>query len=153
MEESIMKKALSLILAILVAFSMFAVVAAAEGETADDLSNTVKVTFVISEDPLVEEVVYLKRGEPLTQYTPENPVKQNTDTTRYTFKGWRSEADGQIYYKSTIPTPDESTYQITYTAVFSEEDISGRQSFWNLIESIFERINKIFEYFAIVFNW
>ncbi len=148
-----MKKALSLVLALLVAFSMFAVVVAAEGEAADDLSNTVKVTFVISEDPRVEEVVYVKRGEPLTQYTPENPVKQDTDTTRYTFKGWMSEADGQIYYKSTIPTPDEDTYQITYVAVFSEEDISTRQSFWNLVESIFERINMIFEYFAIIFNW
>ena len=148
-----MKKALSLILAILVAFSMFAVVAAAEGETGDDLSNTVKVTFVISEDPYVAEVVYLARGEMLTQYTPENPVKQDTDTTRYTFKGWKSSADEKIYYKSTIPTPDADTYQITYTAVFAEEDISGRQSFWNLIESIFERINKIFAYFAIIFNW
>ncbi len=148
-----MKKALSLVLAILVAFSMFAVVAAAADETTDDLTNTVKVTFVISEDPLVEEVVYLKRGEFLTQYTPENPVRQDTDTTRYTFKGWKSSIDGQIYYKSTIPTPDESTVAVTYTAVFAEEDISGRQSFWNLVESIFERINLIFKYFAIVFNW
>ena len=29
----------------------------------------------------------------------------------------------------------------------------GYQSFWNFIESIFERINMIFEYFAEIFNW
>ena len=143
-----MKKALSVVLAILVAFSMFAVVAAAETEA--DLSQAVKVTFVISEDPLVEEVVYLKAGEIITEYTPENPTKADTDTTRYTFKGWQSSEDGQLYYKSTIPNP---TADVTYTAVFSEEDISSRQSFWNLVESIFERINMIFEYFAIIFNW
>lgn len=145
-----MKKALSLVLAMLVAFSMFAVVAAAEGEATE---NTVKVTFIINEDPRVEEVVYLKKGEILTPYTPENPEKADTDTTRYTFKGWLSSEDGEIYYRSTIPTPAEGTTEVTYTAVFAEEDISGRQSFWNLVESIFERINMIFKYFAIVFNW
>lgn len=138
-----MKKALSVVLAILVAFSMFSVVAAA--------ADTAILTFVV--DGEVYEQIEVQAGVNPAPYTPANPVKQDTDTTRYTFKGWRSSADGQLYYKTSIPTPDESTVKVTYTAEFSEEDISGRQSFWNLVESIFERINMIFQYFAIIFNF
>ncbi|MBE6773346.1 MAG: hypothetical protein IJN68_06385 [Clostridia bacterium] len=145
-----MKKALSLVLALLVAFSMFAVVASAEGESTEPVKT---VTLVFRVDGEVYQTVEVQAGVPVTPYTPENPVKQNTDEIRYTFKGWRSTYDGQLYYKSTIPTPDGTEGKITFDAEFSEEDISERQSFWNLIESIFERINKIFQYFAIVFNW
>lgn len=141
-----MKKALSLALALLVAFSMFSVVAAAAGET-------VKVTFIISEDPFVAEVVEVQPGTVMTPYTPANPERADTETTRYTFKGWRSSLNGNLYFESSIPTPDGSVSEIVYTAEFSEKDISGNQSFWNFVESIFERINLIFEYFAAIFNW
>lgn len=144
-----MKKALSLALALLMTFSMFGVMAFAAEDTAP-----IHVIFVV--DGKTVKDIYVQDNTILTPYAPENPEKADTDTTRYTFKGWKSASDDNYYYQNTLPVATldgAETREIVYTAVFSEEDISGRQSLWNLIESIFERINLLFEYFATVFNW
>ncbi len=139
-------------MAVLVAFSAFGVMAFAQ----DLPEPPIKVEYVL-DDGTVVSVAYVNPGETLTPHTPENPVKQDTETTQYTFKGWRSSYDGNLYYQSTQPVAPElaegETLTITMTAEFSEKDISGNQSFWNFIESIFERLNLIFEYFATIFNW
>lgn len=165
-----MKKALALILSLLVAFSMFAVVAAAEGEADASAEKTYTVKFVYqtpSEDGedgdtgTVSTVKTVKVAPDVlipASVVPElvTEFKGYADDGKkykYTFKGWRSSADDQLYYAGTIKFPADAPAEITMTAEYSMEDISERQSFWNLIESIFERINLIFEYFARVFNW
>lgn len=147
-----MKKALALVLSLLVAFSMFSVMAFA----ADSEANPpIRVVFYVDNE--IVKDVYVHDGTILTPYAPANPTKADTDTTEYTFKGWQTEGDDNFYYQNTLPVAKlaegETTKEIVYTAVFAEEDISGRQSFWNLVESIFARINLIFEYFATIFNW
>ncbi|MBO5936706.1 MAG: hypothetical protein J6Q79_03715 [Clostridia bacterium] len=140
-----MKKTLALILAVLVAFSMFTVATFA----AEEDENLVTVNFVDS-DGKEFKTVKVAVGITLTSYVPENPVKDNTDTTKYTFKGWRSSVDGLLYAKNTIPNAD---FDVTYTAEYSEKDISGNQTLLQFFRSIFERINLIFEYFATIFNF
>ncbi len=154
-----MKKALAVLLSVLAIFSMCSVMAFAEGSTADPTPITVKF---MDGDFLIKEVS-VKEGDILTAYAPENPTKPDTDTTRYTFAGWQAydEAgaviDETLYQKSTLPAPylaeGQTTATIIYKAVFSEKDIKGNQTFWNFIESIFARLNLLFEYFAEVFGF
>ncbi|MBQ8503700.1 MAG: hypothetical protein IJ491_05415 [Clostridia bacterium] len=144
-----MKKALSVLLSVLVIFSMVGVMAFAAEEPA------ITVQFKDWDGKVVKEI-QVDSGTIITQYAPENPERADTDDTDYTFAGWRGE-DGELYHKSTFPTPvlaeGETTKTVVYTAEYTEKDTSGYQSFWNFIESIFERINMLFEYFAEVFNW
>lgn len=139
-----MKKTLALILAMLVAFSMFSVAAFA----ADDL---VTVTFVDHEGKVIE-THKVKAGEALTAYVPENPVRENTDTTKYTFRGWQIKGsdDETIYRSNTLNPADED---ITYKAVYLEEKVATGQNLLQFFRSIFERINLIFQYFATIFNF
>lgn len=147
-----MKKTLALFLALLMTFTMFGVMASAADET--DVAP-IHVIFIV--DGQTVKDIYVQDNTILTPYAPENPVRPDTDDTRYTFKGWQTAGDNNYYYQSTLPiaklADGETSKEIVYKAIFSEEDISGRQSLWNLIESIFERINLLFEYFATVFNW
>ncbi len=136
-----MKKTLALILAMLVAFSMFSVAAVA----ADDL---VTVKFVDGDKVLRSSQV--AKGSIITSYVPENPVKEDTDTTKYTFAGWESSFDGEVYAPNTIPAAD---YDVTYTAKYVEEEIKAGQTLLQFFASIFERINLIFQYFATIFNF
>lgn len=143
-----MKKALSVLLSMLMIFSMVGVMAFAEGEE----TETVLVEF-INEGQVIASIEAVP-GTILNKYAPEYPTKEDTETTRFTFKGWECSEDGKLYYaNSTLPVPAEGQTKITFTAVYSEEDLSDRMTFWNFIESIFERINLIFEYFATVFSW
>lgn len=145
-----MKKALALALSLLVALSMFSVVSFAA-------SDYVKVTFVNG-----GEVVKTIEVAADTSITPDLIPAVETEyftdgedgaRFKHTFKGWKSSVDGKIWHNGTIPAPDGSVASITYTAEYSVEDYSERQSFWNFIESIFERINLLFEYFATIFNF
>lgn len=144
-----MKKTLSVVLALLVALSMFSVMAFAADEA--------PITVIFKVDGVAVQTVSVASGTILTPYVPEDPSRVDTDEYRYTFKGWKAEGDDTLYYKNTLPVPalaeGETSKIIVYEAQFSQEDISGRQSLWNLIESIFERINLIFEYFATIFNF
>ncbi len=146
-----MKKALALALALLMTFSMFGVMALA----AQEADPPITVKFMVDNE--IYKVVKVNSGENLSPYLDSYPVKGDTDTTRYTFVGWQTEGDDNRYYNSTLPEPvlgeGEVTKEIVYTAVFSEEDISGRQSFLSFLGSIFERLNLLFEYFATIFNF
>lgn len=140
-----MKKALAVLLSVLVIFSSFAVMTfAQEGET-----DLITVKFVV--DGNTVKTVQVKSGEILTPYVPENPVKEDTDTAEYTFKGWKDEA-GNLWQQSTLPTPDGSDNEVIFTAEFMEETIVENETFFSFIASIFERINMLFEYFAKIFE-
>lgn len=146
-----MKKALAVLLSVLAIFSMFSVVAFAEDATEATL---VTVEYYDDEGKLIK-TLEVAPGTKLDGLVPANPVKQDTDTTRYIFKGWRCEFDGVLYYENTqvVFQSCEPGSTLVFRAEFSEENIESRQTFWNLIESIFERLNLIFAYFAKVFEW
>ena len=139
-----MKKALSLVLAVLLLFSMTAVMASAE-------ENLVTVKFI--NDGFVVKEVDLEVGASIITYAPENPQKKATETTEYIFSGWVCDLDGKTYYQNTLPVVPEDVTEIIFVADYSESDIEVRQTFWNLVESIFARINLIFQYFAKIFEW
>lgn len=138
-----MKKALAVLLSVLVIFSSFAVMAFAQE------GDLITVNFVVDGNTI--KTVQVRAGEILTPYAPENPVKEATETAEYTFKGW-ADADGVLYQQSTLPTPDGSVAEITYTAEFSEEEIVENETLLSFIASIFERINMIIEYFVKIFE-
>ncbi len=144
-----MKKALSVLLSLLVIFSMFGMVAAAEGEQTDLVSITFKVDgevyYYIEALPGANIIERLQTGENKL----ETPVKDLGDGNVYTFKYWENEANGDIRYTGNIPPATEDT---VYNAVFHVEEKVENQSFWAFVQTIFERINLIFEYFAKVFE-
>lgn len=149
-----MKKTLAMLLAVLVALSMFTVAAFAEGDVTIQFKNG------DGEEAAVIGSVTLTPGSinDITPFIPENPVKASDGEYEYTFKGWQLVGDdsGKLYYKNTIEAPGadyEGEDVITYVAVFSAEEITPTQTFWNFIESIFERINLIFQYFAEIFRF
>lgn len=152
-----MKKALSVLLSVLVLFSMVGIMATAEGE-----SERVTVYFYVDGVEYykiealsgVNFVDRLQNGEQKL----EEPAKAPTETTEYTFKYWEKcninengelIPTGEITYTGNVPPAYEDTY---YVAVFAEEEIKENQSLWAFIRTIFERINMIFEYFAEVFR-
>ena len=167
-----MKKTLAIVLSLLVAFSMFTVMVSAANEPTEEEKKTlVEITFVyqIEDKEEVIDRTWVAPGTPIASdaYVPDVPdsfkrtVKDengNEKEYKYTFKGWRlvaADGKGDLYYDSTLPTPtaEYAGKVIVFNAEYSVEDYSERQSFWNLVESIFERINKIFEYFATIFKW
>ncbi len=147
-----MKKALAVLLSVLVIFSMLGVVASAE-----DINTEDHVTVEYYDDDGKQiKVFYVLPGTIIDSYVPENPVKQDTETERYIFKGWRCDFDGELYYKNTVQyvfEECEAGSVIKFHAEYSVENIEERQTFWNFIESIFERINLLFQYFAKIFEW
>lgn len=144
-----MKKALALILSMLVIFSMFGMVAAAE----DEQTGLVSVTFMVDGEeyyyieclPGANIVDRLQNGENKL----ETPVKDLNDGKVYTFKHWENAANGDIRFTGNIPPVTENT---VYNAVFNVEEKVENQSFWAFVTTIFERINMIFEYIAKVFE-
>ncbi len=138
-----MKKTLALVLAVLVAFSMFAFATSA----AD--SELVKVTFI--NDGKEYSSFELLPGTVLTPYMPENPTKAPDGSNEYIFKGWAVSEDGELYFKNTIPAV--GTEDVTYMAIYSAKEIKESQTFWEFIESIFARINLLFQYFAAIFDF
>lgn len=142
-----MKKALSIVLSLLVIFSMFSCVAFAA-------DATVTVQFV--SDGKVLKTDILHGGDAII--APENPAKAATKTTEYTFIGWTEDenGEGKVYQASNfglVPSDLADGTVITYYAQYAEGEVVVRQTFWNFIESIFERINLLFEYFAAVFGF
>ncbi len=143
-----MKKTLALILAVLVAFSMFTFATSA--------ADLVNVKFM--NDGAIYHEVEVPEGESLTPYVPAAPTKapvvdENGEVvTEYIFKGWASsEAENAtLYFKNTIPAAADGA---VYYAVYSANEVEKTQTFWEFIESIFARINLIFEYFARIFDF
>lgn len=151
-----MKKTLAMLLAVLVALSMFSVAAFAEDSVATE-AGKVTVIFKIEADAKdYKTIIFDVTGnDSITSLVPENPTKASDGKNDYTFKGWVIEGDesGNIYYKDSIPTPtaEDAGKTITYIAAFKTEPVKKTQTFLNFIESIFERINLIFRYFENIF--
>lgn len=139
-----MKKTLALILAMLVAFSMFSVAAVAT-------DNLVSVQFVDYDGKEIQSSS-VTIGESISAYAPNDPVRENTDKAEYTFAGWKSNnpEDTKVYSKYQLPAATEN---VIYTATYSEEKVTAGQNLLQFFRSIFERINLIFQYFATIFNF
>lgn len=139
-----MKKTLALILAMLVAFSMFSVAAVAT-------DNLVSVQFVDYDGKEIQSSS-VTIGESISAYAPDDPVRENTDKAEYTFAGWKSNnpEDTKVYSKYQLPAATEN---VIYTATYSEEKVTAGQNLLQFFRSIFERINLIFQYFATIFNF
>lgn len=150
-----MKKITAVLLVVLMAFSMFSMAASAA---------TIKVTFLDrGGDPIPDSEVILNEGEELAyedfpvveerfEIDTINPNTGELERYRYTLRGWLNLDSGVICYPGSFEY-DHSKSSVYFQAVYLEEDLSTRQSFWELVESIFERINLIFEYFATIFNF
>lgn len=167
-----MKKALSVILAVILMFSAVSVMAFAEdGTEATPAMVTVKFYWDAADlDGEAKNVVQIAAGENLVEHfniydcRPEVPVKESTETTKYTFDCWEEYtlgtdgkwiATGKTAYTGTLPAIPEDAEdgsEIIYVATYYEEEIKENVSFWALIASIFARFNVIFEYFAKVFE-
>ncbi len=151
-----MKKALSVILSVLVIFSMLGMAAAAADE------NLVTIKFVIREEGKEDIVLRELKAAPGVNFVDRIvaggdmeigvPHKASTETTEYIFKHWVNAETGEITYTGNVPAAKEGQTEITYVAVFAEEEIKENQTLWAFIQSLFERINMIFEYFAKVFE-
>lgn len=139
-----MKKTLALILAMLVAFSMFSVAAVAT-------DNLVSVQFVDYDGKEIRSAS-VTIGDSISAYAPADPVRENTDKAEYTFAGWKSNnpEDTKVYSKYQLPAATEN---VIYTATYSEEKVTEGQNLLQFFRSIFERINLIFQYFATIFNF
>ena len=139
-----MKKTLALILAMLVAFSMFSVAAVAT-------DNLVSVQFVDYDGKEIQSSS-VTIGDSISACAPDNPVRENTDKAEYTFAGWKSNnpEDTKVYSKYQLPAATEN---VVYTATYSEEKVTSGQNLLQFFRSIFERINLIFQYFATIFNF
>lgn len=160
-----MKKTLAIVLTLLVAFSMFTVVASAEGETEGLV--TVKFAYVTETDSDVLETIHVAPGTVIAteEYVPVIPtefkrVVKNEDGSekelKYVFKGWKSSVNGSVYYPAQLPTVAADAAagtEITYTAEYSITDVTDTQSFWEFIASLFARLNILFEYFATIFKF
>ncbi len=141
-----MKKVVSVLLAVLMIFSVFsATVAFAEGE---ESQTTYTVNFVDYNNDYISSAVY-QAGEKVV--VPPNPTRASDEKADYIFKGWAVKDSGSdtLYHSNTIPN---ATADVTYIAVYGEqlkEDIPNLMQFFR---SIFARINAIFEYFARIFS-
>ena len=147
-----MKKTLSLLLAVLMIFSVCSfTLASAEGEAA-----TVKIIFYDYDNTVIEEKMVVPGGKftgPAAAPARPNEVKDDVEYV-YTFKGWAKLVDGvadesQLYYTQTFDFVEEDTQ---YIAVYSVEEREPIMTFWNLIEMIFSKFNEIFEYFFKIFG-
>lgn len=145
-----MKKALSLLLSVLMIFSCMTVAVFAEDTPAQPTYYTIR--FVDwdwdGSDTTVIQSTPVAAGEVVT--APANPTRTSDDkNVEYVFKGWSADGGNTIYHAGTIPL---ATEDVTYTAIYAESKKSDNLTFWQLVRSIFERINKIFEYFAEIFG-
>ena len=148
-----MKKITAVLLVVLMAFSMFSMAASAASVDVIfiDRDGTILKQITIDEN---QELTYEDFPIVKEQFEIEtrNPLTGELEIYRYTLRGWESSADGNIYYPGSFVL-DRTKKTVAFSAVYLEEDLSTRQSFWELVESIFERINLIFEYFATIFNF
>lgn len=150
-----MKKTLSLLLAVLMIFSVCSVtLASAEEETV----KYVTVRFYNWDmTEYVDEVKVIEAGTKFAGPV-DAPVRATEEKDGleyvYTFKGWAKLVNGtadesKLYYSQTFDYVTEDTQ---YIAVYSVEEREPAMTFWNLIEMIFSKFNMIFEYFFKIFG-
>lgn len=136
-----MKKALSLLLTVLMLFTIGAVTLASAAE-----GDVYTIKFVNYDGT---EIASCTVTEGSIVKAPQNPTRESTETTEYIFKGWSADGGKTCYHESTIPL---AYGDVTYTAVYGEQEIDNSMTFWQFIKSIFDRINAIFEYFDRIFS-
>ena len=176
-----MKKALSVVLSLLVILSAFGMFAAAEEEattTAPEYKDGIAtILFFLDEedvkfdenDKVIQDNAIHKimamPGEPVVERLENGdeaitiPTKTDPEKkVNYIFECWKNYKTGERRDTSGIPAVpkaaagEEQITEVIYVAVFAEEDIMETQTFWAFVQTIFARINMIFEYFAKVFE-
>lgn len=143
-----MKKVISVLLAVLMIFSVFgATVAFAE----DELKETYTIIFVDFDGTELAKFENVTKGDKVI--APAYPVRENTPDMKYVFKGWKKGDDETVlYHQNTIPEASGSEEVITYTAVYSEQPVEETLTFFGLIAYIFSQFNRIFETIASWFG-
>lgn len=169
-----MKKVLSVLLAALMLVSCFGMMAFAEGgaEIKDPVYVTVKY-LALNENGDAQEYTtgpkVVEKGAAVPaavmeewlldmprEFSDDYEVTEDgytrTETKTYTFKGFVKEGDesGQLYYFGSTDTIDSNT---VFVAQYKIEDTIDYVTFWELVQSIFARINRIFEYFSEIFGF
>lgn len=140
-----MKKIIAVLLSVLVLFSAVGVAAFAEGES--EKQDYYTITFVDYDGKVLGTRQVLYGGIVMA---PANPTRENTDEYEYVFKGWSADGGKTVYHENTIPN---AVADVTYTAIYSETAVKDYMTFWDLVGSIFTRINMIFEYFFKIFDF
>lgn len=175
-----MKKVLSVFLAALMLFSCFGVMTyAADG---DEIKEPGEVTFrylvntydengepngveyydqvqVIENNSVItsEQMntwLLLMPKEASYQYTVEEYSTSRKETMSYTFMYFTVEGleDGTRYtFEGT--GADTIADGTVFVAQYEEKDTGDTTTFWEFVQSVFARINMIFEYFAAIFNF
>lgn len=140
-----MKKIIAILLSVLVLFSAVGIAAFAEDGVEADTYYT--ITFLDYDGKALGTRQIIRGGIVNAPANPERATENNTD---YTFKGWSADGGETIYYANTLPV---ATADVTYTAIYSETAHKDYMTFWDLVGSIFKRINMIFEYFSKIFDF
>ncbi|MCM1364255.1 MAG: surface glycoprotein [Faecalibacterium sp.] len=139
-----MKKVIAVLLSVLMIFSAFGMTCAfAADETADSKEYT--VVFLDYDGRIVSADRYAE-GEKIA--VPENPERAATEEYKYIFRSWIGD-DGEIVYRN---SEIYASKDVTYTADYGEVDNAETPTFWKLVQSLFARINAIFEYISRIFT-
>lgn len=140
-----MKKIIAVLLSVLVIFSTVSLVCFAQDE--EEPMTYYTITFVDHDGTTLGTRMIVEGG---VIDAPENPVRANTKEVEYIFKGWSSDGGKTVYAPKTLPI---ATADVTYTAIYAEEKIdTDTFTFWKFVQSVFARINMIFEYFFNIFD-
>ena len=138
-----MKKIIAVLLSVLMLFSVTSIACFAEEEEPMTYHT---ITFVDHDGTVLGTRKIVDGG---VVDAPANPSRENTKEVEYTFKGWSSDEGKTVYAPKTLPI---ATADVTYTAIYAEEKIGDTFTFWNFVESVFARINMIFQYFYEIFD-
>lgn len=141
-----MKKAIALLLSVLMIFSAFGMTLAFAANEAQGAGDVYTVFFV-NYDGSVLAVDQYEFGQAVI--APENPTKASTEENEYIFIGWSNGKDEKLYQAGTVPAAYED---VTYTAVYHEKKIVEVPTFWNLVQRVFARINAMLEYISRIFT-
>lgn len=149
-----MKKALSVLLAVLMMFSLCSVAFAKDSE--DSASKQQVVLTFLNHDLTTYETKVAYANEKFTG-PAVSPTRANEtiDGKEYSFKfrGWAEYNNGEVGEKIyNTQTFDYVSADTTYIAVYAKEEVEEIMTFWNLIQMIFSKFNMIFEYFFEIFK-
>ncbi len=175
-----MKKVLAVILSVLMLASCLAGVAYADIEAPEERTETINVTFYYyidnkkwvyengdakpeqksltiqlapGEEYSVDDWKYVVLADMPKEFTHDYPVEYSmTETKTYIFSHFTRSTDesGEKLYIANLNTLTEDT--VLY-AQYKIEDTIEYTTFWEFVQSVFARINIIFEYFAEIFGF
>lgn len=176
-----MKKVLSVFLAAIMMLSCLGMVAFAEdgGEIKDPIQITFKyyvntydeagvangvetVTFVqtmerntvITADQMnswVDDIIPQKVSY---GYTVEEDYTSRQETVTYTFKYFTIEGkEDDVRYTFEGTGTEIIAEDCVFVANYDKKDTIDTVTFWEFVQSVFARINKIFEYFSEIFGF